>query len=90
MLACRSFCSAIAPRNYPESLLPEERIEWQEHCHAKLTADSQDKEHPFWEALAEERGRPGLSTRQRHALDDLERYARVRFGEGDSNGQNPV
>jgi exodeoxyribonuclease-1 len=77
-------------RNYPESLRPEEHSEWLEHCHAKLTADSQDKELPFWEALAEELARPGLSTRQRDALDDLERYARARLGKGDSNGQNPT
>ena len=75
-------------RNYPESLLPEEHSEWQEHCQAKLTADSQGKEQSFWEALTEERGRPGLSTRQRDALDDLERYARARLGEGDSIPQN--
>jgi len=63
-------------RNYPESLSPDERQQWQEHCHIKLVEDASGQEPPFWEAMAAERGRPELSPRQVAALDDLERYAR--------------
>ena len=63
-------------RNYPESLAPEERKQWQEHCQIKLLEDASGQEPPFWEAMAVERGRPDLSPRQVAALDDLERYAR--------------
>ena len=63
-------------RNYPESLSPDERKQWQEHCEIKLLEDVSGQEPPFWEAMAVERGRPDLSPRQVAALDDLERYAR--------------
>ena len=63
-------------RNYPESLSPNERKQWQEHCQIKLLEDANGQEPPFWEAMAAERGRPDLSARQVSALDDLERYAR--------------